>query len=319
MARSLNASTQILIDISVQRGIDVIRFLDIDVSVALLEYQGHRELIYFSRTDHHGSVTLKILENKGMTTALLRRGGFPVPEEILTADLAAAEKFLAQHRQCVVKPLGNTGGIGITTGITTRQELARAFARAVASSLIKEEPQRAIVQQHAAGDDCRVLVVGQQHLFAIQRLPASVTGDGEHTISELVAAWNVKRKEECRIQLNEAAHELLAKLQLTVASVPELQQRVQLAYVSNYHAGGRLRDATDELGDEIRSQALAIARYFDIPVVGIDFMSPDIRRTAGVVIELNGTPDLTIHHVPDEGSARDAGGAVIDMLFPETA
>lgn len=294
-------------------------FPEIDPSTFFLEYQGHREHIWFSRTDHHGSVTLRLLENKPLTIALLQQEGFPVPEEILTDDIRAAEEFLKRHGRVVVKPVSNTGGIGITTDITTPEELARAFNRARTLSNVTDEQKRAIVQQHLAGEDCRVLVINQKHLFAIQRIAAHVVGDGQTTVNDLVTAWNATRKVECHIQLSELTDELLAKQHLTLDSVPAVAQRVLLAYVSNYHAGGRLRDVTDELGDDIRETALRAARYFNMPIVGVDFMTDDHTRTAGLIIELNGTPDITIHHFPDEGVARDVAGPVIDMLFPETA
>lgn len=318
MVRMINSSTMLLAEEGQRRNIEPIFFKDIDPSIMLLEYQDHRELVYFSRTNRQGAVTNKVFENKILTTAMLRRGGFPVPAEIQTDDIAAAEQFMAQHEAVVVKPLGNTGGIGITTGITTAAELAPAFERALNNSNIKEDYQRAIVQQHLSGEDCRVLVVNQQHLFAIERIPAHVVGDGQHTIDELVTLWNDTRKTECRIKLGAETEELLIKQQLALDSVPAANQRVLLAYVSNYHAGGQLRDVTDALGKEIRETALAIARYFDSSLVGIDFMTPDVAHSAGMVIELNGTPDLTIHHEPDEGKPRNVAGCVIDMLFPET-
>ena len=208
---------------------------------------------------------------------------------------------------------------GITTAITTEPLLRRAFERA---QLVHPETgveRRVVVQEHVVGEDCRVLVVDQKYVFAIQRLPASVVGDGQQTVAQLVAAWNATRKKVCAIQLNEQAHELLADQHLTAASVPAVGQYVLLAYVSNYHAGGRLKEVTDELGLKIRQTALAVAAYFSLPLVGIDFMTPDHRHTVGIILELNGTPDITIHHFPDEGVKRDVARVIIDMLFPETA
>lgn len=319
MTRELNSSTVLLVRESERRSITATSFKDIDPSTVLLEYQDHRELIYFSRTDRQGSVTNKVFENKMLTTELLRRAGFPVPAEIQTDTMAAAEAFMREYKTVVVKPLGNTGGTGITTGITTRDELEPAFERALNNSNIIEEQQRAIVQQHVAGDDCRVLVIAQQHLFAIQRIPAHVIGDGQHTISELVQQWNDTRKPECQIKLGVETDELLTKQQLALSDIPATGQHVLLAYVANYHAGGQLYDVTETISEDMQQTALAIARYFHIDIVGVDFISSDITSGAGIVIELNGTPDLTIHHEPDQGSPRDVASRVIDMLFPETA
>jgi cyanophycin synthetase len=226
---------------------------------------------------------------------------------------------MRQYDRVVVKPLGNTGGVGITTGVDTKKLLVTAFERARASSTLSDRRRSAIFQQHVEGNDCRIIVVDQQRVFAIQRIPAHIIGDGQETTAALVAAWNATRPPECAIELNAAAHELLVAQGLTESSVPPPGQQVRLAYVSNYHAGGKLRDITDELGQNIVATAKAVARYFAVPIVGIDFITPDHRTTVGVIVELNSTPDITIHHQPDEGEPRDVASVILDMLFPETA
>lgn len=318
MASQHVSSTDLLVAESQRRKIETIFLSAVDPGMVQLVHSTHQELIYFSRTNGLGSVTMRAFDTKPITSALLRRGGFPVAEELVTADLEEAVTFMHHHQRVVVKPIQATGGAGITTGITTEPLLRRAFewARLVHTEAGAE--RRVVVQQHLEGEDCRVLVVNQKHIFATQRLPAAVTGDGQQTVAHLVAAWNATRHPGAVIQLNEKAQELLSSQQLTVASVPAAGQHVLLSYVSNYHAGGRLRAVTNELGSEIRQMALAVAQYFSVPLLGIDFMTPDHRKTAGTIIELNGTPDITIHHFPDEGEKHDVASVIIDMLFPET-
>lgn len=314
----LKSSTDFLIQEARRRGIVVAMVAPVDRNLVQLELGDHRERLYFTSTDHLGAATRRAFEDKVFTTNLLRRAGFPVPEEILTDSLAEAADWLRERGRVVVKPLSNTGGAGITTGVATEDLLAAAFERARAASTTPDARRRAIIQEHVEGNDCRILVVNQQQVFAIERVPAYVVGDGRQTILALVEAWNATRLPECGIQLNEAALELLAAQGLATGDVSKEGQRVRLAYVSNYHAGGRLRDITDELGEKIVATARRVASYFNVPIVGIDFMTPDPRVDPGVIIELNGTPDITIHHKPDEGTPRNAAAAVLDMLFPET-
>lgn len=313
------SSTDYLIHAARQRGVDVVAVPGVDDNLVLLELGDHRECLYYARTDHHGAATMKAFENKLFTTALLRRGGFPTPAEIYTDNLDEAAAFMRQYGRVVVKPLGNTGGIGITTGVDTPELLATAFERARSSSNIADPQRRAIFQQHVTSNDCRILVVNQQHVFGIERVPAHVVGDGQRTIAALVAVWNARRPPTCIIKLNAAAHELLAQQQVVVDSVPTGGQHIQLAYVSNYHSGGSLRDVTDILGEKIVATARAVAQYFAVPLVGIDFLTHNPSTDVGVIIELNGTPAITIHHRPDEGQPRDVSSVIIDMLFPETA
>lgn len=311
------SSTDYLIEEAERRHVTVVAVPGVDRNLVQLEVGEHRERLYYASTDHLGAATRKAFENKLFTTDLLRRAGFPVPQEIYASNMGEAVTFMRKHGRVAVKPLSNTGGVGITTGIETVELLTAAFERARSANTVEDSQRRAIVQQHIEGDDCRVLVVNQEHIFAIARVPAHVIGDGRQTVAALVAVWNATRLPKCAIKFNEAAQELLAGQALSETSVPAEGQRVLLAYVSNYRAGGRLLDITDGLGEDIITTARAVASYFKVPIVGIDFMTPDPRVKAGVIIELNGTPDITIHHKPDEGTSRNVAAVVLDMLFPE--
>ena len=313
------SSTTLLINEAKRRNIAVISFPDIDPNTIILELGSHREPIYFSRTDHNGTVSSKITNNKILTTSILRHANFLVPDDIITDDIKEAETFLAKHNQVVVKPIGNTGGTGITTDVTSTSQLHKAFELARDLSFVKNKKRRAIFQQFVPGDDYRILVIGKRHIFSIQRIPAEVIGDGKLSVSELVNQWNLQRKSECGIQIDDIAQRLLQQQNLSLLDIPQNNQQVRLAGVANYHSGGSLHDATHLLGEEVKQIAIEVANYINLDVVGIDFISPDITNTPGHIIELNSTPDLTIHHVPDKGQPRNATGAVIDCLFPETA
>ena len=62
-------------------------------------------------------------------------------------------------------------------------------------------------------------------------------------------------------------------------------------------------------------------RAVGLDICGVDLVVPDIsapfEQGRGGVIELNASPGLRMHHHPSEGRARDAGGKIVEMLFPE--
>lgn len=302
-----------------RRGIVVHNFSETGSSLKQFEYKGHRELVYYSASNMLGHVTFKVFFHKGLTSALLAKGGFRTPTEITAHTIEEAEAFLEKHKQVVVKPFQNTGGKGVTPGITTKEQLAAAFT--LAEEVNAERPNKlsgVVCQQHVEGRDFRLLVMNQEKVYGIERIQASVTGDGVHTVSQLVDMRNSEFPEAYHIQLNDQALELLAEQELTVDSVVDAGTSVQLARVANAHAGGSLRDVTDIVCDEAKQTAIAVAKYFDVPVVGVDVLSNDISSDPGVIIELNSTPDFTIHHYPDEGSVQHPTVDFVDALFPET-
>jgi cyanophycin synthetase len=318
-AKLTETSGDLVVEAAAKRGITVLRFPEADLDTVVLEHDDHREPLYYSRTNRQGSVSVKITDNKALTSALLRHGGFPTPTEIITNDIEAARSFLKEHGRIVIKPLSNTGGIGVTPGVMTVEQLEQAWARAQAGNRGREGEVRglAVVQQHLEGRDFRVLVVNQRHVFVIERIPAHVVGDGQRAVEALVAAANQQRNPDTHIVMNEQAQELLAEQDLVFTSVPARDQHVRLARVANYHAGGSLHDVTDSIHPSVAETGRAVATYFNLGIVGVDCISPDIATTIGMIIELNGTPDITIHHFPDKGVPRDVAGAMVDMLYPE--
>lgn len=321
MIPTTDSSLKVLIREAERRGIESQSFPTITNKIIMLVLDQHRESLFMSRPDLQGSVTKIIFDNKMLTTAILRRAGFPVPNDIITNDVSLAGAFLTEHQRLVVKPISNTGGLGITTDVTTISQLEPAFELARQHSNdtdITEDQDKVLCQQFVAGEDYRILVVDQQHVFAIHRLPAHVIGDGVKTVAALVQEWNVTRKAGCYIRHDSIADKLLTQVNLHWQSVPQDQQHVRLAGVANYHSGGRLHDATDTIGPAARKMAIEVARYFRTPIVGIDFLATSIATDPGYIIELNGTPDITIHHTPDQGTPRNVAGVMIDMLFPET-
>ena len=84
----------------------------------------------------------------------------------------------------MIKPVDGNHGKGATTNITTLEQAERALeaARKYSSSVICEK--------YITGFDFRVLVINYKFICAALRTPASVTGDGEHTIQWLIDETN---------------------------------------------------------------------------------------------------------------------------------
>ena len=88
--------------------------------------------------------------------------------------------------------------------------------------------------------------------------------------------------------------------------------RLRVRATANLHTGGTLHDVTDALHPVLRAAACRAARAIDIPVVGLDFMVPDVEGPDYAVIEANERPGLA-NHEPQPTAER-----FIDLLFPNT-
>jgi D-alanine-D-alanine ligase-like ATP-grasp enzyme len=81
---------------------------------------------------------------------------------------------------------------------------------------------------------------------------------------------------------------------------------------ANLHTGGTIHDVTGRLHPELAQVAERAARALEIPVVGFDFIVPDVEGSDYAIIEANERPGLA-NHEPQPTSER-----FVDLLFPQT-
>lgn len=89
-------------------------------------------------------------------------------------------------------------------------------------------------------------------------------------------------------------------------------QSLAVRKTANLHTGGTIHDVTDRLNPRLREVAEEGARILDIPVVGFDFLVPDVERDDYVIIEANERPGLANHE------PQPTAEAFVDLLFPQT-
>ena len=95
--------------------------------------------------------------------------------------------------------------------------------------------------------------------------------------------------------------------------VPDQGVEIDVRKTANLHTGGTIHDVTDRLHPRLTAAAVEAARALDIPVVGFDFLVPDITGPDYVIIEANERPGLA-NHEPQPTAER-----FIDLLFPQIA
>ena len=288
-----------------------LRVAVLDSSQPIFELHRGRETVrcYNALTDRVGAATFFLANHKHAANQFLHRHGFPVPAQLKVGDFTVAEKFLARHKRIVVKPCMQWGGRGVAVDVRTLAELRAAIRRA------RQFEDEVVLEQYVAGVDQRLILVGGKYVAAIRRSPAAVTGDGRHSIAELIRQQNRRTYAEDpshRIPLDVETRRQLTRLGRHLGEVPRLGERVQVRLTSNYHTGGDATIITGEVDPRIVRVARRVARLFGLPIVGIDFLV-DVRRGKFWVIEIS--PDLAIS--PPEGDT--VVEFFLDELFPHSA
>lgn len=318
-------STQALVDEAIARDIPVLR-LD-RYSLVQLGQGVHQQRIRATMTSRTSGIAVDIASDKSLTNQLLSAAGLPVPraEVVETAEeaVAAADRL---GYPVVVKPLDGNHGRGVGLNLRDADAVRGHFAEAKRQSRGGD----VVVESFIAGHDYRVLIVGGKLAAVAQRVPASVTGDGEHSVRRLVEIANSDprrgighEKVLTRITLDAAAEAIVAEQGFGLDDVPAAGTLVKLALTGNLSTGGTSIDRTMEAHPDNVEIAETAALVVGLDIAGIDFICPDItepvRETGGGIVEVNAAPGFRMHTHPTEGEPQYVAKPVLDLLFPPGA
>lgn len=322
----LGPSTKAIYDEAIKRGIPVTR-LGND-SILQLGYGKYLRRLEASLPDTASCIAVDIAGNKYLTKQILAENNIPVPP----GDIAYTEEsavFLAEKiaYPVVVKPFDGNQGRGVVLNIRDEQQVRQAYREAIKYS------KAVIVEKYIEGRDFRVLVVGNKVSAVSERRPPSISGDGIHTVKELVELKNMNEnrgedheKPLTKIKLDSIAKQVLHRKGIDENYIPLPNEEITLRDNGNLSTGGTARDCTDEIHPYNAQIAVKAAKAVGLDIAGIDMTVQNISEPLvdynsgcnnGAVIEVNAAPGLRMHLYPSEGQARNVASDILDMMFPQ--
>ena len=257
--------------------------------------------------------------SKDLTKHMLTAAGLPFPAGIVLRpdqfDEASAH-VQATDRPSVLKPTAAKQGRGVTCGIVTVDDLRVAWESAEQA---RGRPGDVVLEEQIEGIDFRVCVIGRRVVAATVRLPSHVVGDGRRSLAQLIDQKQQQRNENAYLAKAPLTVETrrLLRAGRTLDGVPAADEVVVLNGPANVAAGGVNVDVTDLVHPDVLKLAVDAARAAPgLRVVGVDLMAPDLDSVDGaVILELNHTPDIGMHHFPAYGKPRDIAGAIVDEMI----
>lgn len=317
----LGPSTTAIVNETKRRNIPVTRIGN--GSLVRLGYGKFSRLIEATLTDATSCISADISSNKQFTKFLLSENQIPVPYgKVVFSEISAQMVSKQIGLPVVIKPFDANQGKGVHLNLNKKNEIIAAFKDAAKYS------NGIIVEQFISGRDYRVLVVGGKVSAVAERLPALVTGDGKHTIEELVTIINEdpRRGEQhekalTKIRLDDVTDKFLKLNDMTRESVPAAGQVVKLRGNANLSTGGTSVDRTDLIHPDNADIAIRAADAIGIDIAGIDIVTEDISKsmyeTRGAVVEVNTAPGIRMHLYPSEGTPRNVAQDIVSLLFPD--
>lgn len=303
-------NTRLLLAAAYEKGVPVRILAD---SVMQYGWCARSRWMDSSFTDAASGISTRLARDKIQSSKLLRRAGFPVPEQTKVASIdEAASEARRMGYPVVIKPSNLDGGRGVEAGLSDESALRKAYERARAHS------DSLILEKHVPGRDFRMGVLNGVLTWLTYREPAGVWGDGVSTLSELIDISNRDPRRGTRrwsqmvpITINDEAMELLAEQHRSLDGVVPAGTFVQLRRAANTSSGGKPTDVIRSVHPDNAALAVAVARLFRLDIAGIDFITPDISRSwrevGGAVCEINGQPQFSV-------TRPDVPGRVISEL-----
>ena len=291
----------------------------------LLLRRGERSTVvrfHLVMLDHPATIALAL--DKAVVHRLLHERGLPVPDHFLfdAHDRPRAEAVVNEHvGSFVVKPANGTGGgSGVTCGVRTADDLARAWAAATAWD------DEIMVEETVAGNEYRLLFLDGELLDVVRRERPSLTGDGHSTVLDLFVAENQRRiaagdDEVARLlRLDLDALLALRASGYSVRAVPERGATVVAKGTVGENArsdneGGSLLDPS------IVAAASAAVEAARLRLAGVDLVTADpnlpLKATGGAILEVNGTPGFHYHYEVANEPATAVATTVLERLLDD--
>ncbi len=317
----LGPSTGSIVDEAAKRNIPFIRLNK--HSLVQLGYGVHQKRIRATIASTTGSIAVDIAGDKEETKNLLENAEVPVPKGVIVRSEEELKDAIENiSYPIVLKPIDGNHGKGATTNITGWDVAVKALADAQRYS------RSVICESFITGFDFRVLVINNKFICAALRTPASVVGNGKHTILQLIEEVNKDsrrgyghEKVLTQIKVDGFTEKMLNDQGYTLETIPTVDELVLLKPTANLSTGGTATDVTDEVHPANVFMCERIAKIIGLDICGIDIMAADLRtpilENGGAVLEVNAAPGFRMHIEPTVGIPRNVAEPVVDMLFPK--
>lgn len=284
-------------------------FVAVTSTIFQIGWGRNSRMMSSSISDKTRSIAISIAGNKKTTSELLRIHGLPASDPIHCVDESSALRAARKIGfPVVVKPADRERGIGVRALIDNDERLISAFR--AASSVSKQ----ILVEKHFHGSDYRIQIYEGTAYSVTHRTPGGVTGDGIHSVMELLASLNSVRSQQSelrQLEFNDDAIEMLARQNLNQDSVPPAGQFVSLRSVANVDRGGMSVQVIDQAHPDNLALAARAAKILDLDIAGIDLLISDISKSwlevGALICEVNACPMINT----------EAIGRLLKMMSPQ--
>jgi D-alanine-D-alanine ligase-like ATP-grasp enzyme len=274
------------------------------------------------RPDTVESPALKWMDNKGIMKGKFQKEGLPVARGGVAFTMRHAKKIFDKiDKPIITKPNIGSRSRHTLIHINTYDDLKIGFRKA------KQLSPFVVVEEELRGFLFRGTLIGGKLVGVVKRDQPEVSGDGVHTLRELLEDEN-KRPERNgpifhKIVIDKEAEAELKRQNINFDDIPEKERVVTFSQKTSRGSGGTTTEVTDITHPDNIEMLEHVARYLKDPLIGVDFILEDITKSwkdeqHSGIIECNSLPFIDLHHYPLFGKPNNVAGKLWDLVMPES-
>lgn len=268
------------------------------------------------------SPALLWMDNKGIMKTKFIKEGLPVANGGVAFTKSGALKIFNRITKPVIaKPNLGSRSRHTTIHINTPEELIKGFKKArKLSPLI-------VIEEELRGSLFRGTLIGEKLVGVIKRDQPEVTGDGVHTLQELLEEENKRPQREGpifhKIMVDKEGEIELKRQNIGLGDIPEKGRIITFSQKTSRGCGGTTTEVTNIIHVDNIEMLEHIGRFLNDPLIGVDFVIEDITKSwkeeqhCGI-IECNSLPFIDLHHYPLFGKPVNIAGKLWDLVMPES-
>jgi len=272
------------------------------------------------------SPALKWMDDKGIMKEKFKKEGIPVAAGGTAFTFRKALKIFNSLQNpsptsVITKPNLGSRSRHTMIHISTPKDLKVGFYKA------KKLSPLVVVEEELRGFLFRGTLIDGKLVGVIKRDQPEVTGDGVHTLRELMEEEN-KRPERNgpifhKIVVDKETEKELAREHITMDDIPEKGRIVTFSQKTSRGCGGTTTEVTDIVHPDNVEMLEHIGKFLNDPLIGVDFILEDITKSwkeeqHSGIIECNSLPFIDLHHYPLFGKPVNVAGKLWDLIWPES-
>ena len=268
------------------------------------------------------SDSLKWMDNKGIMKIKFLKEGLPVARGGTAFTKKKALKIFNEITKPVItKPNLGSRSRHTLIHIDNEEKLIYGFRKA------KKLSPLVVIEEELRGYLFRATLVGGKLVGVVRRDQPEITGDGIHTLKELMNKENERPERKGpifhKIIIDPDAEIELKREGIKMEDIPEKGKIITFSQKTSRGIGGTTTEVTDIIHPENIKMLEKLGAYLKDPLVGVDLIIEKIEEPWYTeqhcgIIECNSLPFIDLHHYPLFGKPNNVAGKLWDLVMPES-